>query len=91
MKWMMKILYLKLVILFQYQNIKTFFEKAMFQIGLKKFLWLKKLYAISDLKDQEIVGMFYEKGLQKTNQKTFRFEKAINYMWNGKATIRIIK
>ena len=79
------------MILFQYQNIKTFFQKAMFQIGLKKFLWLKKLYVICDLKDQEIVGMFYEKGLQKTNQKTFRFEKAINYMWNGKATIRIIK
>ena len=27
----------------EYQSIKTFFQKAMFQIGLKKFLWLKKL------------------------------------------------
>ena len=28
----------KLVILLEYQNIKTFLQKAMFQIGLKKFL-----------------------------------------------------
>ena len=34
---------LKLVILLEYQNTKTFFQKAMFQIGLKRFLWLKKL------------------------------------------------
>ena len=33
----------KLVILLEYQNIKTFLQKAMFQIGLKKLLWLKKL------------------------------------------------
>ena len=29
---------LKLVILLQYHNIKTILEKAMFQIGLKRFL-----------------------------------------------------
>ena len=29
--------------LLEYQNIKTFLQKAMFQIGLKKILWLKKL------------------------------------------------
>ena len=28
----------KVVILLEYQNIKTFLQKAMFQIGLKKFL-----------------------------------------------------
>ena len=27
----------------EYQNKKVFLQKAMFQIGLKKFLWLKKL------------------------------------------------
>ena len=27
----------------EYQNIKTFLQKVTFQIGLKKFLWLKKL------------------------------------------------
>ena len=40
-----KILNLKLVILLEYQNIKTYLQKAMFQIGLKKLLWLKKLKA----------------------------------------------
>ena len=33
-----KILNLKLVILLEYQNIKTYLQKAMFQIGLKKLL-----------------------------------------------------
>ena len=40
----------------------------MFQIGLKN---------ISDLKGEEIVGTFYVKELQKTNQKEFRVEKVI--------------
>ena len=35
-------------------------------------------YVIIDLKDEEIVGMFYEKELQKTNQKEFRAEKKKN-------------
>ena len=34
-------------------------------------------YVISDLKGQEINGKFYEKELQKTNQKEFRVEKVI--------------
>ena len=34
-------------------------------------------YVIIDLKDEEIVGMFYKKELQKTNQKEFRAEKVI--------------
>ena len=46
-KLMMKILNLKLVILLEYQNIKTFLQKVMFQIGLKKILWLEKLKALS--------------------------------------------
>ena len=40
---MIKILNLKLVILIEYKNIKTFLQKAIFQIGLKKFLLLQKL------------------------------------------------
>ena len=32
-------------------------------------------YVISDLKGEQNVGTFYEKGLQKTNQKEFRVEK----------------
>ena len=34
-------------------------------------------YVISDLNEEEIVGRFYEKELQKTNQKEFRIEKVI--------------
>ena len=34
-------------------------------------------YVICDLRAEEIVGMFYEKELQKTNQKEFRVEKVI--------------
>ena len=34
-------------------------------------------YTISDLNDEEIKGSFYEKELQKTNQKEFRIEKVI--------------
>ena len=34
-------------------------------------------HIISDLKDEEIVGTFYEKELQKTNQQEFRIEKVI--------------
>ena len=31
----------------------------------------------SDLKGEEIIGKFYEKELQKTNQEEFRIEKVI--------------
>ena len=34
-------------------------------------------YSISDLNDKEITGSFYEKELQKTNQKDFRIEKVL--------------
>ena len=34
-------------------------------------------YVFSDLKGEKIVGMFYEKELQKANQKEFRVEKVI--------------
>ena len=34
-------------------------------------------YAISDVNGEEITGSFYEKELQKTNQKEFRIEKVL--------------
>ena len=34
-------------------------------------------YVISDLKEDKIVGTFYEKSCKKTNQKEFRVEKVI--------------
>ena len=47
---------------------------------------------INDLNGEETVGTFYEKELQKTNQKEFRIEKVIkkkvvNYMLNGNDAI----
>ena len=64
----------------EFQNIKTFLLKDILQIGQKKFLLLVKLKIqyrglISDLNGEEIIGSFYEKELQKTNQKKFRIEK----------------
>ena len=77
----MKVLNSKLVIMLQYQNIKIFLQKAIFQIDLKKLWWLKKLkilyLGLSDLNGEKIAGNFYEKELQKTNQKEFRFKKVI--------------
>ena len=56
--------------------------KDIIQIGQKKFLLLVKLKIqhrglISDLNGEEIIGSFYEKELQKTNQKKFRIEKVL--------------
>ena len=34
-------------------------------------------YVVNDLNGEEIVGTFYEKELQKTNQEEFRIEKVI--------------
>ena len=34
-------------------------------------------YVINDLNVEEIIGTFYEKELQKTNQEEFRIEKVI--------------
>ena len=39
-------------------------------------------YIINDLNGEEIAGSFYEKELQKTNQKDFRIEKVIKRKGN---------
>ena len=54
-------------------------------------------YVINDLNGEEIIGSFYEKELEKTNQKEldqnrleqkrYLKEKEINYMSNGKDII----
>ena len=49
-------------------------------------------YVINDLNGEEIIGTFYEKQLQKTNEEEFRIEKVIKrkgikYMLNGKDII----
>ena len=42
---------------------------------IKDIVWWT--YAISDLNGEPITGSFYEKELQKTNQKEFRIEKVL--------------
>ena len=56
---------------------------------MKGFLSLKKIkdtlpwtYVISDLNGEEIVRRFYEKELQKTNQKEFRIEQVVKRKGN---------
>ena len=39
-------------------------------------------YVISDLNGEEIIEMFYENELQKTNQEDFRIEKVIKKKGN---------
>ena len=39
-------------------------------------------YVISNLNGEEIFGSFYEKELQKTNQKEFRIEKILKTKGN---------
>ena len=58
--------------------------KDILQIGLNKVFIIKEVkntvpwtYAISDINDEEIIGTYYEKELQNTNQKEFRIEKVI--------------
>ena len=68
----------------EYQNIKNIFEKDCIPNWFEEVFVIKKVnntvswsYVICDLKREEIVGTFYEKELQKTNQKEFRVEEVI--------------
>ena len=63
-----KILDLKLVIMSEFPNIKTFLLKHILQIGQKKFFFINKIkntvpwsYVINDLNGEEINASFYEK------------------------------
>ena len=56
----------------------------MFLVGQKNFLLLLKLKiqfhglnVINDLNSEEIIGRFYDKEFQKTNQKELRLEKVL--------------
>ena len=82
-KIMMKILNLKLVILLEYQNIKTFLQKLIFQIGLRKFL-LQKLkillcghMLLVILKVKELLVLFMKKNCQKQFKKSLEVKKSI--------------
>ena len=65
----------------KYKNIfargyKTNWSEEVFVVNKTRntVLWT---YVINDLNGEGITGTFYEKELQKTNQKEFRIEKAI--------------
>ena len=78
---------------------KNFFAKGYTPNWSQEVFVIKKVknaapqtYVINDLNGEEIIGTFYEKELQKTNEKEFRTEKVIkekviNYMLNGKIMI----
>ena len=81
--------------LLEYQNIKTFLQQAIPNWSEEIFV-VKKIkntepltYVISDLKGEEIVGMFYEKKLQKANHKEFRVEKVIKRK-GGKLYVKVL-
>ena len=72
----------------EFQSIKIFLLKVIHLLRVKKLLLLikyKTLFLaplINDLNDEEIKGSFYEKELQKTDQKEFRIEKVIKKKGN---------
>ena len=77
---MKKILHLKFVICknFKLKNIfaKAYWSEKVFVISKIKNT-VPWTYVINDLNSEEIIGTFYEKELQKTNQKEFRMKKVI--------------
>ena len=58
----------------KYKNIVANWSEEIFVVKKIKYP-VPWTYVISDLNGEEIVGSFYEKELQKTNQKEFRTEK----------------
>ena len=63
---------------------KDIFSKGYTQNWSEEVFVIKKVknavpwtYVINDLNGEEIIGTFYEKELQKTNQQKFRIEKVI--------------
>ena len=60
-------------------EIKNIFQKTTHQIRRKESLWT---YIFSDLNDEEIFEIFYEKGQQNTSQKQFKIEKGIKRRHN---------
>ena len=73
---MMKIINLKLMIQLEYQNIKRFLQKAIFQIDLKKFLLLQKLKILFHghmllviLKVKQLLERFTNKNYKRQGKK----------------------
>ena len=71
---------------------KSWLEKNYTIMDSTNNIYVNKTYVINDINDQEIIGTFYKKELQKTNQEEFRIKKVtkkkvINYMLNGRDMI----
>ena len=81
---MIKILNLKLVLLLEYQSIKIFLQNIMFKIGLKKYLWLKKLKTLycehmllMILAEKKLLERFTKKNCKKQIKKSLELKKVI--------------
>ena len=81
-KLMMKILNLKLVILLEYRNKKTFLQNAMFQISLKKFFLLQNVKTMCRghmllviLKVKNLLECFMKKNCEKQIKKGLELKK----------------
>ena len=68
---------------------KNIFAKGCMPNWSEKVFVIKKVkntvpwtYVLNDLNGEEIIGTFYEKELQKTNQEEFRIEKVIKRTGN---------
>ena len=59
--------------IFAKSHVLNWFEEVFVIIKVKNTV--RRPYAITDLKGEEIVGGFYEKDLQKRNQKEFRVDR----------------
>ena len=87
LKVMIKVLNLKLFIMWEYQKIKVFLKKVTLQIGQRMFCWKKLkstvqwIYEIQDINDKEIVGTVYEKELQKKIKQRLRWKSNKDKKW----------
>ena len=79
---MIKMLNLKLVTMLEYKNIKTFLQNAMFQIGVKKYLRLKKLKTLCRgrmllviLKTKKFLECFTKKNYKEQTKNNLELEK----------------
>ena len=61
----------------EFLSTKILLLKDMLLIGQTYDWTYDWTYVINDLNNEEIIGSFYEKELQKTNQKEFRIEKIL--------------
>ena len=66
----------KLVVVLEHQNIKIYLQKVVLEIGLKKFLWLKKLkipcpglMLLIISMEKKLLEQFMKKKLQKDFKK----------------------